>query len=454
MAEGLAAKRIEQLLDEGSFVEIGGQIRARMTDFTLKDQSDASDGVITGYGQINGNPVFVYSQNREVLNGTLGEMHVAKIIRLCEMAERSDAPVIAMIDCGGFRLQESVDALDAFGRLLKKMQDMHENGMLQIAAVLGTCAGGMTMVPAMSNFAFMTKDAQVFVNAPHTIRDDQKLARIFCPADYQASCGLAEVLETESEVLEKIRELVQTIGDETYGCCEETELNRHVSVSAGKDLDVRALLDECADSRRFLELRGNYAPEMVTGFLKLNGICVGVFGNAPVQFDTDGNEIYRVDGLTAAGCKKAAEFVKNCGELNIPILTVADADGFAPLAETEKHLAVSMAELYMAYQESWVSKVTLLAGDTYGTAYTVMGSRAMGSNMVFAWKGIHIGMMEAEKACNILCADQEDQIKAQAASAYEANQNSVDTAAARGSIDAVIDPAETRKHLIMAFSML
>ena len=174
MAECLALERINRLLDEGSFVEVGALVSVRMTDFTVNDQSAPSDGVITGYGQIEGNPVYVYSQNRDVLNGTMGEMHAKKIAKLYDMADKAAAPVIGLLDCGGFRLQESVDALDSFGCVLAKQAE-YADSVLQISAVMGNCAGGMTLIPAMSNFAFMTKEAQMYVNAPHTIQDNKNV---------------------------------------------------------------------------------------------------------------------------------------------------------------------------------------------------------------------------------------------------------------------------------------
>ena len=384
MAECLALERINRLLDEGSFVEVGALVSARTTDFTVNDQSAPSDGVITGYGQIEGNPVYVYSQNRDVLNGTMGEMHAKKIAKLYDMADKAAAPVIGLLDCGGFRLQESVDALDSFGCVLAKQAE-YADSVLQISAVMGNCAGGMTLIPAMSDFAFMTKEAQMYVNAPHTIQDNKKLSREFDSAKYQAAVsGQAEVLESEEAVLTKIRELVVMLIDEEYGRCGEDDLNRYISDKTCAMKDARALLAECADDK-FLEIRPDYAPEMVTGFLTLNGILVGA--------------AYHDGGFN--------------------------------------------------------SKVNLIMGDTYGSAYVAMGARSISdADMVFAWDDVKVGMMEAEKAANILFAAEGEKATEKQAAAYEGKQNAVTSAAARGSVDAVIAPAQTRKHLIMAFSML
>ena len=300
MAECLALERINRLLDEGSFVEVGALVSARMTDFTVNDQSAPSDGVITGYGQIEGNPVYVYSQNRDVLNGTMGEMHAKKIAKLYDMADKAAAPVIGLLDCGGFRLQESVDALDSFGTVLAKQAE-YADSVLQISAVMGNCAGGMTLIPAMSDFAFMTKEAQMYVNAPHTIQDNKKLSREFNSADYQAAVsGQAEVLESEDAVLTKIRELVVMLIDEEYGRCGEDDLNRYISEKTCAMKDARALLGECADDK-FLEIRPDYAPEMVTGFLTLNGILVGAVANADALYDEKGEKTADLaDGLAGA----------------------------------------------------------------------------------------------------------------------------------------------------------
>lgn len=456
MGENIALKRIEKLLDAGSFVELGALVSARITDFTLKNQAEPSDGVITGYGQIEGNPVFVYSQNREVLNGTMGEMHAKKIADLYDKAVRSSAPVIGLIDCGGFRLQESVDALEGFGRILEK-QMAYSGELLQICGVLGTCAGGMTMIPALSDFTFMSKDADMFVNAPHTIIDNAALARDYVSEAYQNEVsGQAEVLESEDEVLEKIRQLVLMLEDEEYGCCDESELNRYVaSGKTAENKDTRALLKECADNGLFMEIRPAYHPEMVTGFMKLNGILVGVAGNAAALFDEEGNAVKELPlGLTAGGCKKAAEFLAYCNMHSVPVLTVSAADGFAAVEDTEKNLPKALAGLVRTFSGLWSARVNLIIGDTYGSAYTAMNTKSVsgGTNMTLAWDQVKVGMMQAEKAANILFARDEE--KEKQASAYEAKQNSVWSAAARGSIDAVIEPKDTRKHLIMAFSML
>lgn len=455
MAECLALKRISQLLDEGSFVEVGAAVSARITDFTLKNQAEPSDGVITGYGQIEGNPVFVYSQNRDVLNGTMGEMHAKKIADLYDLAAKTGAPVIGLLDCGGFRLQESVDALDGFGKILAKQVEYADH-VTQISGIFGNCAGGMTVIPALSDFAFMAKDAQMFVNAPHTLLDNANLARNFVAGNYQNEVsGQAEVLETEAEVLEKIRELVLMLEDDDYGCCSEDELNRHVSEKTAELQDTRALLRECADDK-FVEVRPAYHPEMVTGFLKLNGIRVGVVGNASALYDESGEKTAELSkGLTAGGCEKAAEFIDFCSIREIPVLTVTAADGFEAVESTERDMPKAIGRLVKSLQECWSTKVNLIIGDTYGSAYVAMNAKAIGgADMVFAWENVKIGMMEAEKAANILFADEESAAKERQASAYEARQNSVYSAAARGSVDTVIAPKDTRKHLIMAFSML
>ncbi len=445
MAENIALTRVEKLLDAGSFVELGALVAARSTDFSIENHSEPSDGVITGYGQIEGNPVYVYSQNRDVLNGTMGEMHAKKIADLYDKAKRSGAPVIGLIDCGGFRLQESVDALDGFSQILAKQMEC-SGELLMVSGVFGICAGGMTLVPALSDFTFMTKDAQMFVNAPHTVTDDVKIARDFDSAAYQNQVGgQAEVLDSEDAVIAKIRSLVTMIEDQTYGDCDEAELNRFIDADAiAAATDTRALLTECADNCGFVEIRPAYHPEMVTGLMKLNGILVGAVGNVPSE----------CEGLTAGGCAKAAGFVNFCGRAGIPVLTVSAADGFAAVAETERELPQALAAMMRELANITEGRVNLIIGDTYGSAYVAMNTKALwsGSSMTLAWDKIKVGMMPAEKAANILFA--KDEAAEKKASAYEARQNSIVSAAAHGSVDAIIDPRETRKHLIMAFSML
>ncbi|MCD7865721.1 MAG: carboxyl transferase [Clostridiales bacterium] len=456
MAENKAWERLNKLLDDSSFVELGAYVSARSTDFSLKNQAEPSDGVITGYGQIGGIPVFVYSQNRAVLNGTMGEMHAKKIADLYDKAMRSRTPVIGLIDCGGFRLEESVDALDGFGGILAKQMESAEK-LLTISGVFGVCAGGMTMIPAMSDFTFMTASADMFVNAPHTITDNTVMAREFAASDFQNTVsGRAEVLETEDEVIAKIRLLVSLFEDAVYGCCDMAELNRYVA--SGKiveNTDTRALLRECGDFGEFTEIRPGYCPEMVTGFLKLNGILTGVAGNAGNLFDEQGNVIQELPkGLTAGGCKKAADFLTFCSKMSLPVLTVSTAEGFAALEETERSLPESLAEMMRALAGLSEARVNLIIGDTYGSAYVAMNTKPLktGSCMTIAWDCVKVGMMQAEKAANILFS--QDASQDQQAVVYESRQNSVRSAAAHGLIDSVIEPKDTRKHLIMAFSML
>ena len=336
-------------------------------------------------------------------------------------------------------------------------QAEYADSVLQISAVMGNCAGGMTLIPAMSDFAFMTKEAQMYVNAPHTIQDNKKLSREFDSAKYQAAVsGQAEVLESEDEVLAKIRELVVMLIDEEYGRCGEDDLNRYISDKTCAIKDARALLGECADDK-FLEIRPDYAPEMVTGFLTLNGILVGAVANADALYDEKGEKTADLaDGLTVDGCEKAAAFVAFCNDCEIPLLTVTAADGFAAVEQTEKGLPQAIAKLVKAYHDGgFNSKVNLIMGDTYGSAYVAMGARSISdADMVFAWDDAKVGMMEAEKAANILFAAEGEKATEKQAAAYEGKQNAVTSAAARGSVDAVIAPAQTRKHLIMAFSML
>ncbi|MCD8300583.1 MAG: carboxyl transferase [Clostridiales bacterium] len=445
MAEYNALERVEKLLDAGSFVEVGALVTARLTDFSIGHHFEPSDGVITGYGQIDGNPVYVYSQNRAVLNGTMGEMHAKKLADLYDKAARTGTPVIGLIDCAGFRLQESVDALDAYAKVLAK-QMQYARKMLMVSGIFGLCGGAMTLIPAFSDFTFMTKEARMFVNAPHTVTDDAQLSRNFNSGIYHNEVsGLAEVLETEDDVIAKIRAVICMGGSCSYGSCDEAELNRFISDDVIKDIpDTRALLNECSDYGNFLEIRPAYQPEMVTGLLRLNGIEVGAIGNVPT--------ISR--GLTTGGCRKAADFVRFCRRARIPVLTISATDGSEAVERTERSIPWAMASLMEELAGITEARVNLIIGDTYGIGYIAMTTKALfeGSNMTIAWKDVKLGMMHAEKAINIIAAQDPEMVR-QAAS-YESRQNSIRSAAARGSVDSLIDPRETRKHLIMAFSML
>lgn len=445
-AKSLAGKRIESLLDENSFVEIGGMVTARSTDFNMQQKETPSDGVITGYGVIDGNLVYVYSQDASVLNGTLGEMHAKKITRLYEMALKTGAPVIGLIDCAGIRLQEATDALNGFGEIY--MQQTLASGVVpQIAAVFGTCGGGLAVVPGLADFTFMEESkAKLFVNAPNAIEGNEVSKCNSASAKFQAEeAGNVDVAADEAEIFARIRQLVTLLpanneDDASFEECMD-DLNRVCADLGSVEYSAPYILSSISDENVFFETKASYAKDMVTGFIRLNGMTVGAAANNDVE-------------LTARGAQKAAEFVQFCDAFNIPVLSITNVKGYKANMCTERNIAKAMAKLTYAFANATVPKVNVIAGAAYGSAYVSMNSKALGADMVYAWTDAQIGMMDPKMAAKIMYADADAATLKEKAEAYAALQASADAAARRGYVDSIIDPQDTRKYVIGAFEML
>lgn len=445
-AQSLAGKRIESLLDENSFVEIGEMVTARSTDFNMQQKETPSDGVITGYGVIDGNLVYVYSQDASVLNGTLGEMHAKKITRLYEMALKTGAPVIGLIDCAGIRLQEATDALNGFGEIY--MQQTLASGVVpQIAAVFGTCGGGLAVVPGLADFTFMEESkAKLFVNAPNAIEGNEVSKCNSASAKFQAEeAGNVDVAADEAEIFARIRQLVTLLpanneDDASFEECMD-DLNRVCADLGSVEYSAPYILSSISDENVFFETKASYAKDMVTGFIRLNGMTVGAAANNDVE-------------LTARGAQKAAEFVQFCDAFNIPVLSITNVKGYKANMCTERNIAKAMAKLTYAFANATVPKVNVIAGAAYGSAYVSMNSKALGADMVYAWTDAQIGMMDPKMAAKIMYADADAATLKEKAEAYAALQASADAAARRGYVDSIIDPQDTRKYVIGAFEML
>ncbi|HIV34958.1 MAG TPA: carboxyl transferase [Candidatus Blautia intestinigallinarum] len=456
----LASKRIMSLLDENSFVEIGAGVKARNTDFNMAETATPSDGVITGYGVIDGNLVYVYSQDVSVLNGTIGEMHAKKIANLYDLAMKTGAPVIGLLDCVGFRLQEATDALNAFGEIYQK-QAMASGVIPQITGVFGVCGGGLAVSCAMTDFTFMsTKDAQLFVNSPNAIEGNYEEKCDTSSAQYQSEqTGLVDVTGDEDQILAKIRELICMLpanneDDASYEECTD-DLNRVCENLAGCAGDTALALAQISDNHVFFQVKENYAKDMVTGFIKLNGITVGAVANRSEVYDMDGNKVEEFDGcLTSRGCRKAAQFVRFCDAFSIPVLTLTNVTGYSAGKCSERTIGESVAKLTYAFAEATVPKVNVIVGKAFGNAYVTMNSKALGADLVYAWKDAQIGMMDAKLAAKIMYNGSDMKTINEKASEYAKLQSSVESAAARGYVDTIIDPQDTRKYLISAFELL
>ena len=458
-ATNAAAGRILSLLDAGSFVEIGGAITARSTDFNLQDVDTPGDGVITGYGLIDNGLVFVYSQNADVLGGAIGEMHAKKIANIYDMAMKMGAPVIGLIDSAGMRLQEATDALAGFGTLYLKQAEA--SGVIpQITAVFGNCGGGLAVVSGLSDFTFMESKGKLFVNSPNAIPGNDVSKCDTSSASFQSEeTGIVDGIGTEAEILGQIRALVGLIPanfeeEAQYEDCTD-DLNRICDGIENAREDAAIVLAAISDSHVFFETKKNFAKDMVTGFVKLNGMTVGAVANRSKVYDAEGNVAEEFDStVTARGARKAAEFVNFCDAFGIPVLTLTDTTGFRASKCSEKTLAKAVAKLIYAYANATVPKVNVVTGDAFGSAYVAMNSKSIGADMVYAWPDAQIGMMDASMAAKIMYADADMAEISEKAAEYKKLQTGAVSAARRGYVDTIIAPADTRKYVIGAFEML
>ena len=455
-----ASQRIAALLDDNSFVEIGAMVTARATDFDLKQTKTPSDGVITGYGVIDGNLVYVYSQDASVLNGTVGEMHAKKIANLYDLALKTGAPVIGLIDSAGLRLQEATDALNAFGEIYMK-QTLASGVIPQITAIFGTCGGGLALFPTLTDFTFMeAKKAKLFVNSPNALDGNYAEKNDTAAADFQsAEAGIVDVVAEEAEVLSQIRTLVSLLpgnneDDASYVDCTD-DLNRASAELANCVGDTSVALSIIADDNMFFETKAAYAKEMVTGFIKLNGVTVGAVANRCEVVDEEGKVAEKFDAvLTAKGAEKAADFINFCDAFSIPVLSLTNVKGFEATMCSEKKIAKAVAKLTYAFANATVPKVNVIIGQAMGSAYVAMNSKAIGADLTIAWDGTQIGAMDAKTAAQIIYDGQGADVIAEKAKEYEKAQTSAAGAAKRGYVDQIIDAADTRKYVIGAFEML
>lgn len=455
-----ARQRINALLDENSFVEIGALVSARATDFNLKQLDTPSDGVITGYGVINDSLVYVYSQDASVINGTIGEMHAKKIANLYDLAMKMGAPVIGLIDSAGLRLQEATDALNAFGEIYLK-QSMASGVIPQITAIFGTCGGGLAIVPSLTDFTFMEeKKAKLFVNSPNALEGNEIGKCDTSSAQFQSEeSGLVDFVGSEAEIMGQIRQLVSLLPGNNEEEAEFTEctddLNRlcgQVEAGAG---DTVIALSDIADDGMFVEVKANYGKDMVVGLMKLNGMTVGAVANRSEIYGEDGKVAEKLgEELSVRGCEKAADFINFCDAFSIPVLSLTNVKGFKATKCAEKGMAKAVAKLTYAFANATVPKVNVITKKAFGSAYVAMNSKAIGADVTFAWDKAEIGTMDAKLAAKIMYDGEGADVVDAKAKEYAALQNSAFSAAKRGYVDYIISAAETRKYVIGAFEML
>jgi len=469
-----ARERIELLLDEGSFVELDEFARHRSTNFGLETNRPYGDGVVTGYGTVDGRPIAVFSQDFTIFGGALGEVYGQKIVKVMDFALKTGCPVIGINDSGGARIQEGVASLGAYGEIFRR--NTHASGVIpQISLVVGPCAGGAVYSPAITDFTVMVdQTSHMFITGPDVIKtvtgEDVGFEELGGARTHNSVSGVAHHMAgDEKDAIEYIKQLLSYLPSNNLSeapvfpeeadltvTAEDLELDTLVPDSANQPYDIRTVIEHVLDDAEFFETQALFAPNIVTGYGRVEGHPVGIVANQPMQY---------------AGCldinasEKAARFVRTCDAFNVPVITFVDVPGFLPGVDQE-HTGIIRrgAKLIYAYAEATVPLITVITRKAFGGAYDVMGSKHLGADLNLAWPTAQIAVMGAQGAVNILHrrtlaeaeANGEDleTVRARLIREYEDTLLNPYTAAERGYIDAVIMPSDTRQHVVRGLRQL
>ncbi len=466
-----ARERISLLLDDGSFEEFDMFVSHRSIDFGLDKQAYLSDGVVTGYGTIDGRLVYIFSQDFTVFGGSLSEMYAQKICKVMDKAMKVGAPVIGLNDSGGARIQEGVKSLGGYADIFQK--NILASGLIpQLSAVFGPCAGGAVYSPALTDFILMAKDTSyMFVTGPKVVKtvtseevNEEELGGAFV---HGSKSGVAHFIsESEQEGILLLRKLISflpqnNLEDPPIIPCDdpidrlEDSLNDIIPTITNKPYDVKDVIHLIVDNKEFLEVQRNYAPNIVIGFARFNGMSVGIVANQPN---------YLAGVLDINSSRKAARFVRFCDAFNIPIITLVDVPGFLPgTAQEYNGIIIHGAKLLYAYGEATVPKITIILRKAYGGAYDVMSSKHLRGDINYAWPGAEIAVMGPKGAIEILHSrelqlieDVNERIEflKQKEEDYKKKFATPYVAAKYGYIDDVIEPRNSRFRIIRALQSL
>jgi len=462
-----ARERIDLLLDEGTFVELNPFIEHRSVDFGLADKKGPGDGVVTGYGKINGRPVYLFSQDFTVFGGALGEMHAKKIANVMDLAVKNGAPFIGLNDSGGARIQEGVVSLDGYGHIFYR-NAIYSGVIPQISVIMGPCAGGAVYSPAITDFVFMVeKTSQMFITGPkviETVTGEKISAEDLGGANVHNSIsGNAHFSgKTEEEVLQQVRALLNYLPQnneekapilpvepsEDY----RPDLTEIIPFDSVRPYDVRKVIEQVVDKDSFMEVHKQFAKNIVVGFARVKGEVVGLVCNQPK---------YMAGGLDIDSSDKAARFIRFCDSFNIPLITFEDVTGFFPGVKQEHGGIIRHgAKILYAYSEATVPKLTIILRKAYGGAYVALNSKSIGADLVFAWPNAEIAVMGPQGAANIIFAreinesDNPEKLRAEKIEEYREKFANPYVAASQGMVDDVIDPRDTRIKIIQALEML
>lgn len=426
--------KITDLLDPGSFMEMGEHVSARYTEFYHPDSVMESDGVVTGYGTINGCLVFVYAQDNEVMGGTFGEQHGRKIVDLYEHAMKAKAPVIGLLDCAGFRIEEGLDGLYQFAKLYRRQTEASQL-IPQIVAVIGQCGGGMSIAAQLADFIYIEKDkGSIFVN-PQAVVSNAIGDNPYVEATDDGTFEWPQIVENIRSVVEMLPSSSKFAPDILE--VSDEELNRSCDGIEDCLGDARAMLEELADDGRLIESRSDVDHSIVTGFIRLGGMPVGVVAC---------NEYEGKKRLTAAGCNKAAKMIELCTRFHIPLLTITDTDGYNTDSATETYLPGAAERMVRALTASDVPKINLVTGSIVGSAYSMMNSKGLGADYVFMWDSANVSIVEPRQATEVIFGKWSADLEQQ----FRDTQSSAVALARHGFADKVIAPEDSRKYLIGA----
>lgn len=462
-----ARERIELLLDDGTFEEIGMLATHRSNNFGLDKQKFLGDGVVTGFGKVHGRLTYVFAQDFTVFGGSLAEIHAKKIVRIMDLALQNGAPLIGLNDSGGARIQEGVVSLGGYADIFYR-NTLASGVIPQISAIMGPCAGGAVYSPALTDFIYMVQDSSfMFVTGPNVVKtvthEEVTSEELGGASTHSEKSGVAHFsVENDLACINDIKRLLKYI---PQNCEEEspkypytgtdeirTELNNIIPDNPNQPYDIKDVINALVDKDSFYEVQGSYAENIVVGFAFLGGKSVGVVANQPA---------FLAGVLDNNASNKAGRFVRFCDAFNIPLLVLEDVPGFLPGTDQEWNGIIrNGAKLLYAFSEATVPRITVITRKAYGGAYDVMNSKHIGADMNYAWPSAEIAVMGAKGAAEIIfrkeiqeAADQEAKWKEKEAEYADLFANPYN-AAAHGFVDEVIEPSQTRKKLIRAFDML
>ena len=463
-----ARERISLLLDPGTFEELGMLVTHRSTNFGLDKQKFLGDGVVTGYGQVNGRLIYVFSQDFTVLGGSLAEAHAEKICKIMDLALENGAPVVGLNDSGGARIQEGVVSLGGYADIFHR--NVQASGVVpQLSLILGPCAGGAVYSPALTDFTFMVEGSSyMFVTGPNVVKtvthEEVTSEELGGAKTHATKSGVTHFTAPhEAAAIDQAKQILAFLPQNceenamhlTYSSPESEKREKLDSIipeNAQKPYDVREVISELTDENSFLEVQKDYAENIVIGFARLGGRSIGIVANQPA---------FLAGVLDIHASKKAARFVRTCDAFNVPLLVLEDVPGFLPGTDQEWNgIITNGAKLLYAFSEATVPRITVITRKAYGGAYDVMNSRNIGADMVYSWPTAEIAVMGAKGAAEIIfrkeisgAIDPATKLAEKEAEYAELFANPYN-AAGRGYVDEVISPSDTREKLIKAFKML